>query len=132
MIYGGTQDLSNGLTLEIETGSERSCDGIKGTIRRLQMAHRYADFATPGRNLHGTERISIEAAQIGNRISRHPELFEQEVDRMPQLVSDFKAMLDMLEHRQHDRRKPKTAEYCQKARAILSESVQSVKNKAFY
>jgi alpha-glucosidase len=125
------RDLSAGLTLDVVENAELAnslSDGLKGMLARLKRANYYNTMATSGHILHQDERLGIELAQAGNRISRAPQRFAAEVKTLRADINQLRTMLAELSQAK-SRWEAQTAcgpnptryRNCQKALALLSD-----------
>jgi hypothetical protein len=73
-------DLRRGLTVTVEgTRFGGPADGFKGALSRLQRVMYYSRLAMSYHVLHPQERLGVDLAQTGNRISRQPARFAAEM-----------------------------------------------------
>ncbi|MHB9133444.1 MAG: glycoside hydrolase family 31 protein [Armatimonadota bacterium] len=96
--------------------------GLQGILARLARVSYYNTIATSWLILHQKERIGIEAAQTGNRISRDPASFKAEVTQLRRLINALPTMLDELAATTNawaPEPDPQRRIYCDKAIAIL-------------
>lgn len=70
--------------------------GLKGLISRLECIRVYSAYLGHCRVLHRQERLPVEAAQIGNRISRNPDSFAAETERLGGYLRDMPRLLRFL------------------------------------
>jgi hypothetical protein len=61
-------------------------EGIAGLLTRLNLVRYYTTLCSAVRPLHPEETLPVGAAQTGNRISRNPASFEEELRRLGQTV----------------------------------------------
>ncbi len=82
----------------------------------------YNTVSTAGPLLHKRERLGVDIAQTGNRISRDPATFEAELRRLPALLRAMPAMLAALGEAispWEGEKNPQRKEYCARAIAML-------------
>jgi alpha-glucosidase len=125
------RDLSGGLNLEIVEDTALSADladGLKGVMTRLKRVNYYNTMATSGHVLHRDERLGIEIAQAGNRISRAPQSFAAEVEAVREAIERLRIMLTELAQSKNGPAAKLTSgldpiryRNCQKALAILHD-----------
>ena len=120
-------DLSSAVTVTIENDpavAAALADGLKGMMARLERVSYYNTLATSWAISHPQERLGVDAAQAGNRISRDPSTFATEVTRLRGLVKQLRKMLTELGQTPNPGAKevdPTRAAYCRKALAILKQ-----------
>ena len=85
-------DLRKGLTLTIDEGNEKPADGLPGILARLELLRDLGTLVSGGKTPHPDERIGVELAQAGNRISRKPETYGAEWARLRRRIHDAPAM----------------------------------------
>lgn len=105
----------------------KMADGLKGALARLERVGYHAGLALDLLILHPEERMSVEAAQTGNRISRDPSRFEAEIRQLRKLLrklpSVLKALITATNSWSPDI-KPERKVYCDKALALLKSIEQ--------
>ena len=74
-------------------------NGWKGLMARLGKIGELANLVSPAHPLHPDERLAIQVAQTGNRISMNPDSFAQEIralktdlKRLPRALKEFQAV----------------------------------------
>jgi alpha-glucosidase len=111
------------LTVTDSAAPARLADGLKGLMARLARVSYYNTISTVGCILHPQERLGVDAAQTGNRITRRPETFAAEVLALRRKVKALPAMLVALGRGRDpwagNQRSPERAARCRKAIAIL-------------
>jgi hypothetical protein len=75
---------------------EEQADGLKGLMARLARVNYYNTISTCWLILHKEERLGIDVAQTGNRISRNPATFVREVEKLHKLLPRLAKMLKEL------------------------------------
>lgn len=118
-----TVDLKRGVTVTVDgTRFGGVVDGFKGAMARLQRVMYYSRLAMSYHILHPRERLGVEVAQTGNRISRNPATFAAEMKAYRRNLRDLPRMLKELAQRGHDN-KPEAhrQERCAKALALLAD-----------
>jgi len=129
VIYLNEQDISAGLKIDIEQNSE--CDsslayGLKGLMNRMKKINYYNTIATTFHIIHEKERLGVEIAQAGNRISRNPEIFADEVKAAKAALKEMVDLMTTLRDYWNGRKCQGTADkfsYCKKALALLKNTV---------
>jgi alpha-glucosidase len=103
-------------------------DGLKGLMARLARVSYYNTISTAGCILHPQERLGVDAAQTGNRITRRPGSFREEVRALRGKVEALPAMLTALGRGRDPwaghKRSPERAARCRIAIAILRSAVR--------
>ena len=122
-------DLRRGLTVTVEGARfGGSADGFKGALSRLQRVMYYSRLAMSYHVLHPQERLGVDLAQTGNRISRQPARFADEMRAYRKNLAALPRMLKELAERGHDN-KPEAhrQERCTRALALLADVRLSVR-----
>ncbi len=125
------QELKDGLEISITLidGNLKSVEGWKGFMNRMSKVKFYSNLALTMHVIHGEERLGVDIAQAGNRISRHPDLLRAELKRTKRRLKELFEILKYLK-RHHigtgnlkspGKRSPDKIPYCNKALAILKE-----------
>ncbi len=124
-------ELTRGLTVTVELNPELPealATGVKGALARLVRVCYYNTLATTCLILHPEERLGIDAAQTGNRISRDPSTFaaelarlQQTITRLPRMLAKLGVAIDPWGPGQPD---PQRKEYCATATRILKRMQQ--------
>ncbi len=116
-------DLKRGAQITV-TGTRFGgpVDGFKGALSRLQRVMYYSRLAMSYHILHPQERLGVDLAQTGNRLSRDPLCFAAEMKRYRRNLAALPRMLKELAQRGHDN-KPEAhrQERCRKALALLAD-----------
>ena len=116
-------DLKRGAQITV-TGTRFGgpVDGFKGALSRLQRVMYYSRLAMSYHILHPQERLGVDLAQTGNRLSRDPQCFTVEMKRYRRNLAALPRMLKELAQRGHDN-KPEAhrQERCRKALALLAD-----------
>ncbi|MDX2110315.1 MAG: glycoside hydrolase family 31 protein [Verrucomicrobiota bacterium] len=97
----GIINLQAGATLIVTPGvKSKSISALPGLLRRLEQVRMLACQASPAHPVHPDERLIVDLAQIGNRISRQPETLNaelanllRELPRLPQVLREFHTAL---------------------------------------
>lgn len=118
-----TSNLDNGVQLSVEAGDDSAANGLKGLMNRLERVCYWNTLASPCHPLHDDERLGVDLAQAGNRISRDPAVFSKEIARVEEHLPILKKVLGELATRE---RGGKTCgpgdnryEFCHNAIAVL-------------
>ncbi len=115
-------DLTGDTRIEV-TGSPgvstKAAMGLKGVLGRLDRVREYATSLGWILPLHPKERLAVEAAQMGNRISRDPGRFAAEIRRLPGYLRELPGVLSA--SKRLTRRK-KLAPNAEKARRIIASA----------
>jgi alpha-glucosidase (family GH31 glycosyl hydrolase) len=116
-------DLKRGVRVNV-TGSRfgGAVDGLRGALSRLQRVMYYSRLAMSYHILHPQERLGVDLAQTGNRLSREPGRFTDEMKTYRRHLAALPRMLKELAQRGRDN-KPEAhrQERCRKALALLAD-----------
>ena len=108
-------DIVKGVKIEIKHNAniqENQVLGLKGLMTRLERIAYYSTLATSWKITHPEERLPIELAQTGNRISRNPQNF---VDEMKHLQEGMKHLPEVLHEFMETVENEEKKRYLQKA-----------------
>ncbi len=115
-------DMKRGATVTV-SGARfgGTVNGFKGAMSRLQRVLYYNRLAMACRILHPQERLGIDVAQTGNRISRQPSRFAAEMKAYRRNLAALPRMLRELAER-GPQQKPEEhrQERCRRALALLA------------
>jgi alpha-glucosidase len=92
-------DLGTGVTVSVDADpavDATLADGLPGLFARLARVSYYNTIATSWLILHPQERLGIDLAQTGNRISHDPATFAAEITRTKRLLKELPKMLKAL------------------------------------
>ncbi len=124
-----TQDTL--VTVTEAAGTASLADGLKGLMARLARISYYNTISMAGLILHPQERLGVDAAQTGNRITRRPEEFKAEVTALRRKMAALPGMLTALARGidpwGDGKPSPERAARCRKAIAILKSTRQEKK-----
>ena len=113
-------NLDDGLELTVEGVDDRLANGLKETMNRLAKVAECMTLATDCQQLHPDERLGIDLAQAGNRISRQPATFNKEVMRMTRELKRLPAIIEAIaEKGRIGQQGASRAENCDRALAVL-------------
>lgn len=97
----GTVNLKEGLELTVtEPGNAvwAKTHHLRGLMTRLEKVRAYNCQVSPPNPVHKDERLAVEAAQTGRRITLNPETFSKEIkglrtalDRLPAALAEYEA-----------------------------------------
>lgn len=119
-------DITRRLTLTVladPAQPARLADGLAGLLRRLELVGRHNNLASPVISIHPDERLAVETAQTGNRISRRPETFSSEIRRLRRLLKKLPTALREYHDLYLERNQPDQAAYLARARAVLKTTL---------
>ncbi len=119
-----TVDLHRGFTVTVKgTRFGGTANGVKGAMSRLQRVMYYNRLSIPWHPLHPQERLGIPVAQTGNRISRQPATFAQEIKALRGHLAALDRMLrELAQLGDHGDQPDATRQKrCQRARALLAD-----------
>lgn len=116
-------DLKRGVIVSV-TGARFGgpVDGFKGALSRLQRVMYYTRISMGHHILHPQERLGVEIAQTGNRMSRNPAAFAAELKTYRRNLAALPRMLKQFAQRGYEG-KPEAhrVERCGKALALLGD-----------
>lgn len=124
-------DLARGTRLRVTYAGapdDPRVDGLAGNMARLERVGYYSRLATWYHTVHLRERLGIEAAQTGNRITRQPGRFAAEMRALPRMIRELRRVLRELAAAQHEHeRQPNRARetHCFKALAFVRDCTRS-------
>jgi hypothetical protein len=113
-------DIVKGASIEVEFNPkvpETYVSGLKGLMTRLERISYYSNLATSFKITHPEERLPIELAQTGNRISRNPQDFVKEIKNLRKQIKHLPDVLDEFISKIENEEK---REYLQKAINIFN------------
>jgi alpha-glucosidase len=120
-------DVTRGLTVTVladRSQPARLADGLAGLLRRLDLVGRHNNLASPAFAFYHHERLAVDTAQTGNRISRRPETFAAEVRRLRRLLKKLPTALREYQDAYIKRKLPDQAGYLANARAVLKTTLE--------
>lgn len=135
------QELDDGLEigLTLVDGKLESMQGWKGLMNRIELVSYYNTLATTFYVIHDEERLGVDLAQAGNRISRDPARYREEIERTRRRLKELPEVITSLRHhhagegdlRFAARRHPEKVQFCDKALSILEECTGSTAKASF-
>lgn len=90
-------NISTGVVITVQyPGSNyiRPVEGLRGLMRRLDRAAELTRLVSPVFTIGKDERLATDAAQTGNRISRRPENFSNELRSLKRMLKALPGALD--------------------------------------
>ncbi len=118
-------DLRRGITVSVEEHPDRPAvmaDGLKGLMTRLAGVDHWTAIALVCLVLDPQERLAVETAQTGNRLSRAPSTFETEIGLLGERLAELPRMLRRIARKVNPWNPedlPERAGRCARALAIL-------------
>ncbi len=109
---------ATGVVLRFGKSADRgTACGFKGLVARLDEVRRYVTYVS---GALPDDRLAAEVAQVGNRISRRPETFAQEMVRLHEALPRLLKMLPILKRKQST---PRRKGWMDTARALLKDAI---------
>jgi len=119
-------DVTKGITVEAASDPRFPPElvrGMKGLMTRLEWVRKTVTVAAQGASAGAGERLAVEAAQTGNRISRNPRGLAAEISRLREILDELPRVLRSMKRTQKDAEKKKLLAKCLKlianARAVF-------------
>jgi len=108
-------DVTRGLVVEIiphKTFPPKMLMGLKGLLARLECVRHIITVAAQGASAHPRERLAVEAAQTGNRISRNPGTALSELKRLREILARLPGEFRAMKRNQEDKDRQKLLAKC--------------------
>jgi alpha-glucosidase len=114
-------DLRKGVALTIDEGTGKPANGIKAILARLEQLRILSIVAAPD-----GDRIGIEMAQMGNRVSRNPDTLQAEWIKLCKQLPQAEIMFKTIKKENARGKACETrSRSCDKALAMIKHLVKS-------